>query len=273
MPKPNARGFSLVELLVVIAIIAVLVALALPSLSSARETSRFVICKSNLRQQYLGFYSYTADYRGYGPADINTNSVPGWTVWSQSYSRWMIKLAPYMGYPEGGVAFTFSNAQFPNSPDRHMKVFQCPATWGRTHGGEGHSYGMNMFITTDYNAHLSTQFKTNGPTRITDRFIGNALERVFVASDSWTYTTHPGQFDRTLMDPAAGALLAIYDKSHYVRGAAIGSGRINILQADGRVFDRGKGDPDYFGGNTFTTTYYVGTYAQHPFSIYISYTY
>ena len=42
--------FSLIELLIVIAIIAILAGLLLPSLSSARESSRRISCTSNLKQ-------------------------------------------------------------------------------------------------------------------------------------------------------------------------------------------------------------------------------
>ena len=67
---PPARAFTLIELLVVIAIIALLAALMLPSLASAREKGRLAACLSNLRQTGLAIHAYASDYDGkipYGP--------------------------------------------------------------------------------------------------------------------------------------------------------------------------------------------------------------
>src|SRR5689334_22126939 len=56
-------AFTLTELLVVIAIIAVLVALLLPALASARQASRAVACLSNIRQLEVAHTMYMESNR------------------------------------------------------------------------------------------------------------------------------------------------------------------------------------------------------------------
>ena len=63
----RTRGFTLIELLVVVAIMALLVAILLPSLSSARAQGRRTVCLANLHSIYLGTVTYAQDHTDHFP--------------------------------------------------------------------------------------------------------------------------------------------------------------------------------------------------------------
>ena len=73
-----ADAFTLVELLVVVAIMAVLVAILIPALQRAREQAQRTVCKTQLRQIFIGFLGYAGDNRDIFPQTYYYDQGRSW---------------------------------------------------------------------------------------------------------------------------------------------------------------------------------------------------
>ena len=94
--KNKGRAFTLIELLVVIAIIAILAAMLLPALASAKQRAWTTTCNSNLRQIGIGMRMFADDNGEMYPesgSDIYWGAVDGAT----HLPSWMEQLYSNVG--------------------------------------------------------------------------------------------------------------------------------------------------------------------------------
>ena len=80
-------AFTLIELLVVIAIIAMLLAVLMPALKSAKMAVKRLVSSSNMRQIGIAINLYADDNRGFFPETTHTVSTD---------KSWIYTLSPYL---------------------------------------------------------------------------------------------------------------------------------------------------------------------------------
>lgn len=136
-------GFTLIELLVVISIIALLIAILLPALRSARETAKGVQCASNLRQIGIGAAAWSNDNKGLVLGWINGDS--------SGVDFWPTELRSFLK----GVSIGSVIAETLDSPTERDPMFYCPVLSDMGFTGDPPGYvAPGRYLFTNYAANI-----------------------------------------------------------------------------------------------------------------------
>jgi prepilin-type N-terminal cleavage/methylation domain-containing protein/prepilin-type processing-associated H-X9-DG protein len=130
------KAFTLIELLVVIAIIAILAALLLPALQSAKEKGRSAACLNNLHQMFVAATLYGEDYSDYIPPKYTETVFLGYVT-----NRWFYFLSSYLG--KNTTVFECSSVRPADLPYYVDSIFlhgrNCRLAYGQNNGLGGDS--------------------------------------------------------------------------------------------------------------------------------------
>jgi type II secretory pathway pseudopilin PulG len=169
-------GFTLIDLMVSIVVMAVLISLLLPSLTVVRESTRRVVCSSNIRQHGLALAMYGEDYRSLPITDFDpglAGKEPGTagtstsTAIPQSQNAMLARVGGETPQWDG-LGMLYAGQYLDN-----FGVFYCPSHTGehsvRTYAAAWHagdSGTQDIFINYQYRGSSATAFPSTDTARV-----------------------------------------------------------------------------------------------------------
>ena len=242
-PLPKS-AFTLIELLVVIAIIAILAAILLPALNSARERGRSASCINNLKQVFHPLMAYAEannDYSpsGYGDADGAT-PYGSWACW-MAYKGYMDIRFDTLAYLE----LVKTLLRCPSLPvlspetDRSQSYghYGMISTWREWHSDFTYTpVGSQANIGVNYNNRYYIFKKIPNPSSFG------------LVADSWDEgRKHMHQVIRQISGSGYGAAPNTYNDGSF---ALAHNGNGNMLMVDGHVESWSEGQVNSAGGKS-----------------------
>jgi prepilin-type N-terminal cleavage/methylation domain-containing protein len=266
----NKSAFTLIELLVVIAIIAILAAILMPVLSSAKAKADETYCLNNMHQWGLAFHMYCDDNNNFVPEEGNVAAAindPGSATSTPNLTlAWYNVIPPEIGSPSlielyGGFGYT----PMPPLPTSHS-IFSCPSCPppNTALGYRNPPIVTQAFFMYGENGRLcvnwGTRYSATGPTGIPQTRLINVLkpsQTVFLAEVN-PNSTQPntsgngGSTTSSSVEPAQSNVTAYYAIGRHNKANTVG----NLAMCDGSCLTlhtnkywEPQGEADGFGGN------------------------
>jgi prepilin-type N-terminal cleavage/methylation domain-containing protein len=198
----KTKGFTLIELLIVIAIIAILAAILMPVLSSAKEKANQIYCLNNMRQWGLAFHMYADDNRDFVPEEGNVGGSIGDPGGASStdnlHFAWYNIIPPEIGSPSLVTLYGFGGAnKVPPLPGSHS-LFSCPSA-GTPLASLGYSdplkitqayfmYAENSRLCVDYHTRFNSSGQPTGVLQTKLSTMKKPSQTVFLAEQDGNST-------------------------------------------------------------------------------------
>lgn len=245
-------AFTIIELLVVISIIAILTALLLPAVQSAREAALRISCRNNLKQIGIAVHNYHVGYGTFPPSFTARRDVSQRGSWSV-HGRILPFIEQQSAANRIDLSTDWHNQVATGVPGMELPVYLCPSdprTHPRSRNGSRYvhpqTYGFNMghwFVYDPRTGETGTgAFLVNSPTSISSFQDGTSY--TLCAAEVKGYTPYV----RNTTDPGATAptdtgFAAAYPGEHKL-GPDPDNNTGHTVWCDGRVHHTG-----------FTTTF------------------
>ena len=235
MPRKCRSGVSIVELLVVTAIIAIVIALLLPAVQSAREAVRRTQCKNNVKQLALAHLNYH---------DVHACFPPGWH--GGNGAAWGMQLQPFFENALNYEIVDFNNVMTsPNgtAPNRNLDqinlvvpLFKCPSAAEVTAVSNSRCNGTSIDFLQRTTTAAIANYLGNGGTLLTDGggpFVPTGLGTPPVIKGGAAGSANPGTLEVQISSQTAGPGVLdnggiLFEDSH-VRVTDIMDGTTNTI--------------------------------------------
>lgn len=260
----RAGAFTLVELMTVIGIIAILIALMLPALSSARKTAQATQCASNLRQIAQAMVNYSVEFRGKFPPNVGALQ----TFWysKDTLGRYIkqAKQAPDNQLIDGVLVcpgdLEDSRRSYAMNVWASGAVSPFVAAWEKEvpprgklwNSGVGSSSNMILMIESFSAVHCpenAPPYIGFAPPAVVGGYPALPAERFYAAGGWSAYDAEPERFGET----ASHVAFFRHRRPKEPGGLGDPIGRLNIAFADGHVALHS--DKELFDANTGKSTH------------------